>query len=222
MHESTILQGPPSKLLKSDVFGSTRVIGSGPAAVVRRDTRDGRPGLRWLARRLLVAEAEALAALDGLHGVPALLGHDRQTLDRSFLPGAPMQDARPGDAAYFKALSRLLRALHRRGVVHNDLAKEPNLLVTEDGGPAIIDFQLAWAVRRRGRLFRTLAREDLRHLLKHKRTYCAAALTARERRILESPSWLSRAWMRTVKPVYRFVTRRLMGWQDREGAGDRV
>jgi hypothetical protein len=27
--------------------------------------------------------------------------------------------------------------------------------------------------------------------------------------------------MKTVKPVYLFVTRRLFGWADREGAGDR-
>jgi hypothetical protein len=27
--------------------------------------------------------------------------------------------------------------------------------------------------------------------------------------------------MSTGKPVYRFVTRRLLGWADREGAGDR-
>jgi hypothetical protein len=27
--------------------------------------------------------------------------------------------------------------------------------------------------------------------------------------------------MNTVKPVYLFVTRRLLGWADREGAADR-
>jgi hypothetical protein len=63
--------------------------------------------------------------------------------------------------------------------------------------------------------------EDLRHLLKHKRTYCASHLTAREREILASPALISRLWMLTGKPVYLFVTRRLLGWADREGAGDR-
>jgi hypothetical protein len=66
-----------------------------------------------------------------------------------------------------------------------------------------------------------LGREDIRHALKHKRYYCADQLTAREKRILDNPSLLSRAWMRTGKPVYLFITRRIFGWSDREGAGDR-
>ena len=46
-------------------------------------------------------------------------------------------------------------------------------------------------------------------------------LTVREREILANPSPLSRAWAGTVKPVYLFVTRRILGWADREGAKDR-
>ena len=84
-----------------------------------------------------------------------------------------------------------------------------------------MDFQLAWFNPRRGRLFRVLAHEDLRHLLKHKRTYCADRLTRREKQILANPSVPSRIWMRTGKPVYLFVTRKLLGWADREGAADR-
>ena len=66
-----------------------------------------------------------------------------------------------------------------------------------------------------------LAHDDLRHLLKHKRTYLPHRLTAREKRILAQPSLLSRIWRSTGKRVYRFVTRRVLGWSDREGAGDR-
>ncbi|MDZ7644175.1 MAG: hypothetical protein U5K76_08205 [Woeseiaceae bacterium] len=125
----------------------------------------------------------------------------------------------PGD--FFGAARRLLCRLHRAGIVHNDLAKEPDLLVTPAGCPAFIDFQLALHAPRRGRVFRLLAREDLRHLLKHKRTYCADRLTAREKAILASPSVPSRLRMASGKRVYMFVTRRLLGWADREGAADR-
>lgn len=132
-----------------------------------------------------------------------------------------MQVARPQNADYFRAAQRLLSAVHRRGIAHNDLAKEPNWLVTPTGSPALVDFQLALVAPRRGWLFRILAREDIRHLLKHKWIYCPALLTARERGILAKPAALFRFWMATGKPVYNFVTRRLFGWADREGAGDR-
>lgn len=210
-----------SRLLKKDLFGEIRQSRIGDDRYILRDTSSASVWVRWLARRLLRREATVLLALDGIDGTPQLVTVEADRLTRSFLAGMPMQRARPGNPAYFKAASRLLRQLHRHSVVHNDLAKEPNLLVREDGSPAFIDFQLAWHARRRGRLFRLLAYEDLRHLLKHKRSYCPQHLTQRERNILANPSHASRAYMRTVKPVYMFITRRLFGWEDREGAADR-
>jgi hypothetical protein len=47
-------------------------------------------------------------------------------------------------------------------------------------------------------------------------------LTGREKRILVKPSLPSRIWMATGKQVYLFVTRRVLRWRDREGAGDRT
>jgi len=210
-----------SELLKKDLFGEVRreFVAAEPRIV--RDATTARGWLRWLARLLLRREARALAALDGFDGVPHFIATDGLRLERSFIDGLPLHRARPDRPAYFSRAARLLRGLHARDVVHNDLAKEPNLLVTPGGEPAIIDFQLAWHSPRRGRLFRLLAYDDLRHLLKHKRTYCPAALTNRERAILARPSLPSRIWSRTVKPPYLFVTRVLLGWEDREGASER-
>jgi len=197
------------------------MVSCGANLLVRRDARPASFAVRWVARRLLAREAKALAVLDGLDGIPDLISADRGTLDRCHIEGQPMQEGKPSDPAYFRAAARLLREIHRMGVVHNDLAKEPNFLLTEDGQPALVDFQLAWFTAKRGRLFRILAREDKRHLLKHKRTYCPNHLTRRERHILSNPSMLSKIWMASGKPVYLFITRRLLGWSDREGAGDR-
>ena len=177
--------------------------------------------IRWIARRLLAREARALAVLEELEGIPVLIRSDKSTLDRSYVDGVPMPEGRPGYIAYFHAAARVVRRMHRLSVVHNDLAKEPNFLLTSDGQPAIIDFQLSWFARRRGPLFRILAREDIRHLLKHKRTYCPDRLTSREKTILDNPSMLSKLWMMTGKPIYLLITRKILGWQDREGAGDR-
>jgi RIO-like serine/threonine protein kinase len=210
-----------SELLKKDLFGEVRreFVAAEPRVV--RDATAARRWLRWLARRLLRREARALAALDGIDGVPRLIATDGLRLERSYIEGKPLHRASPDGPAYFTLAAKLLRRLHALDVVHNDLAKEPNLLVTPGGEPAVIDFQLAWHSPRRGRLFRLLAHDDLRHLLKHKRTYCPAALTNRERAILARASLPSRIWMRTVKPPYRFVTRKLLGWSDREGASER-
>lgn len=208
-------------LLKADLFGTVTLQQETDGGVVLRETRHARRGLRWLARMLAHREAVALARLGNTPQTPALLGFDGDILRRRWIPGQPMQCARPADPAYFREALTLLRLLHRAGVTHNDLAKETNWLVTPAGMPALVDFQLAVAHRRRTRLFRLLAREDLRHLLKHKRTYCPERLTLRQQRILARPALHSRLWMATGKRAYRFLTRRLLGWSDREGAGDR-
>jgi len=210
-----------STILKKDLFGEIRLSRRDHEQVVIRDCAAAANGLRWLARRLLRREASALAALSDIDGFAQIIRLGRDELVRSYLDGEPMQRAQPSDPAYFKAAAKLLRAMHRAGVVHNDLAKEPNLLVRRDGTPAIIDFQLAWHSEGRNKLFRIAAREDLRHLLKHKRSYCPNELSTRERSILDHPSMPATIWQKTVKPVYHFVTRRVLGWSDREGAADR-
>lgn len=206
-------------LLKADAFGRIERCRAGARRWIRRDTRAAHRGLRWFARRAAAREARMIAALDGIDGLPQLIAWDGHVLDRSYLDGEPMQRARPGDPAYFRAAHRLLKRMRARGVVHNDLAKEPNWLVRADGTPAVVDFQIAWRFARRGGLFRLLAREDLRHLLKHKRTYCAHALTPSERRVLARRSWIARAWKATGKRAYKFVARRLFGYWDNEGEG---
>ena len=216
--ELTILH---KDLLKKELFGEVWAVEFDKSAAILRDSGKARWWLRWLARWLMRREATALAALTGINGVPQLLASDRDSLVRSFIPGQPLFTGKPTDGRYFREAAGLLRCLHRAGVVHNDLAKEPNILLCDDGSPAFIDFQLAACSRRRGRLFRVAAREDIRHLLKHKRTYVPDRLTARERQILATPSGPSRIWMSTFKPVYLFVTRRIFGWADREGAADR-
>ena len=210
-----------SELLKKDLFGEIRLLRGPAGRQVLRDTSTASLAIRWLARALLRREARVLAALDGIAGVPRLVESGRDQLVREYLEGKPMHRARPGQPDYFRQSARLLRRLHRSGVVHNDLAKEPNLLVRDDGSPAFVDYQLAMVSRQRGRLFRVLAWDDIRHLLKHKRTYCPQHLTQRELGILASPSLPSRIFGSTIKPAYVFITRRLLGWADREGAGDR-
>jgi RIO-like serine/threonine protein kinase len=207
--------------LKTDVFGTISRIGD----TVVRDARAARPWARWLALHLMRREHRALTRLalkQGIEGIPRVLDFAPGILTRSWIEGAPMQIAKPRDAAYFHAASKLVRRLHAANVIHNDLAKETNWLVTPDGRPALVDFQLAMTLAHRGPIARALGHDDIRHLLKHKRTYLPERLTAREQRILAKPSLPSQLWMASGKRVYLFITRRVFRWRDREGAGDRT
>ena len=209
--------------MKADTFGRILLMQGADGPFVRRDLLAGPGWLRWLARALARREARALEALEGMPAMPRLLGFDGTYLDRSFMPGAAMFQQPPhGDLAYFRAARRLLQQLHRRGIVHNDLAKEANWLVQVDGSPGLIDFQLAMVGKPRSRWMRLLAREDLRHLLKHKRTYCPQAITPVERRLLKRRSWVRQLWFASGKPVYRFITRKILHWRDNEGRGPRL
>ena len=206
-------------LLKADELGRIEMTERDGVRVIRRDIVAARWWARAFARCAAAREARALARLDGIEGVPALVGWNGRELLRSYIAGAPMQQAQPCDRAYYRDALRLLALLHRRGIVHNDLAKEPNWLVREDGRPALVDFQIAWTRGRRGALFRLLAREDVRHLLKHKRTYCPEALTARQRAILDTPAPHARLWRATGKRLYKLIARRIFGYWDNEGQG---
>jgi len=177
---------------------------------------------RPLARRLLARERDALSRAGELGVAPPLLYAGREALVRGWIDGVALHIARPhGEREYFRSAKVALRKLHRAGICHNDLAKEQNWLRGADGRAYLTDFQLAARFARRGRLYRLAAYEDLRHLLKHKRRYAPAALTASERRVLARKSWPTRIWMATGKRLYYLITRGLR-FADREGGGPRL
>lgn len=208
-----------TELLKSDALGRIEIVIDGDRRWIRRDTSAARFGMRWFARGAAAREARALQALAGVNGVPQLLGWADGVLDRTYMGGAPMQQARPNDPGYYRRAHELLKRIRRSGVVNNDLAKEPNWLQRDGGDPGVVDFQLAWVSLRRGPLFRLLAREDLRHLLKHKRTYCPQAMTPVELRVVRRRSWISRIWLATGKKLYKLIARKMFGYWDNEGQG---
>jgi hypothetical protein len=176
-----------------------------------------------LARHLFLRERRALTLAAGLKVGPELLWAGQHVLVRGFIDGVALHLAKPhGDAAYFRSAKQTLRRLHRAGICHNDLAKEQNWLRGADGGAYLTDFQLAACFSARGQLFRIAAYEDLRHLLKHKRSYVPEALTPKEHKILARKSLVARVWLVTGKRVYRAITRGLFNFTDREGGGRRL
>ena len=208
-------------VLKRSSLGDIVRIGTGSEARIVRELGAARPGCRWLARYLARREARMLERLRHLDRVPRLIAIEPHRLIRSSLEGEAMHIAAPPTRAWFRQALGLVRRMHQAGLTHNDLAKEANWLCLTDGSPGLVDFQLATALPRRGRLFRLLAREDLRHLLKHKARYQPAAMTRRQRELVAEPSVPARLFRLLFKPVYRFVTRRLLGWPERTDARER-
>src|SRR3954449_3695323 len=214
-------------LLKRDVFstverGRFRSDAGEVDAVLRR--LDQVPWWSYIpARHLFARERRALELARGLHIGPELLWAGKQALVRGFIDGVALHLAKPfGNVAYFRSAKLALRKLHRAGICHNDLAKEQNWLRGSDGRAYLTDFQLAACFTTRGRLFRIAAYEDLRHLLKHKRSYAPDALTPRERKILARKSLVASIWLATGKKVYRAITRGVFNFTDREGGGRRL
>src|SRR5215211_5933843 len=176
-----------------------------------------------LAWHLFARERRALALARDLNVGPKLLWAGRQALVRGFIDGVALHLAKPrGDTAYFRSARQALHRLHRARICHNDLAKEQNWLRGSDGRAYVTDFQLAACFNSRGRLFRIAAYEDLRHLLKHKRSYAPDALTPMERKILARKSVVASVWLMTGKKVYQAITRGLFNFTDREGGGRRL
>ena len=176
-----------------------------------------------VAHHLFGRERKALAIAGKLGVAPPLLFAGRRVLVRGWIDGVALQIAKPyGDRAYFRSARTALRKLHRAGICHNDLSKQQNWLRGSDGLAYLTDFQLASCFQRRGRLFRMLAYEDLRHLLKHKHRYVQEAFTATDWRLRGRKTGLTRSWMATGKRVYNWVVHGVFRIADLEGGGARL
>jgi hypothetical protein len=214
-------------LLKRDVFsvverGKFRSETGETDGVLRR--LDEVPWWSYgLALHLFGRERRALDRARDLDVGPKLLWAGRRALVRGFIDGVAMHLAKPhGNVAYFRSARATLHRLHRARICHNDLAKEQNWLVGRDGRAYVTDFQLAACFSRRTWLFRVLAYEDLRHMLKLKRSYAPEALTPKEHKILARKSLFASIWLKTGKQVYQAITRGLFNYRDREGGGKRL
>jgi hypothetical protein len=212
-------------VFKRDVFSETHAgyfVGDPDTRIIRRVVSAAPWWSKPLAWILARREIRGLKTVRGIEGVPQLLAVDKDGLYRSWTEGTPLHLARPSDPKWYRTAHRILRDMRRLGVTHNDLAKPQNWLMTPEGEAAVIDFQLASVHRRRGALYRLMAYEDFRHLIKQKRAFAKDLMTPTEKRILARRSLPSRIWLATGKKVYNFVTRGIFSWSDGEGTGDRI
>ncbi len=228
------------RVLKRDAFGRVELlVGGGGARLTRRVASGGRwPLSGVIARNLARREQRALARLEGSGCAPGGVSDEAAALVagpdgraprrgevflREWIDGVSLPLAKELPADFFDLLDDLVGELHARGVCHNDLHKEPNILVGSDGRPALVDFQLASVHEGENRSFRVRCAEDDRHVHKHRSRYTRegrgpAEVGERGRGLGRRRRPLSFIWRRLGKPVYLLITRVLL--RTRDGAED--
>jgi RIO-like serine/threonine protein kinase len=210
------------KTLKKDIFGSIFLSEIDGQTVVCRNYSDAGLWIRWLAHFLARREAHILKILQPLacHDmrVPKLIYFGNGVCVRSYIEGNSLYHVKTPGVKFYNDAMDILQKIHALGVVHNDLEKAANWIVTKDNGAAIIDFQLAFFSAKRGRLFQIARQEDVRHLIKNKNFFCSEPLSQQEMAILQKRSKISHYWRKYYKPVYNFATRKVLKYSDRDNS----
>ena len=113
---------------------------------------------RFLIRR----EYHALSRLRGIKGVPAdpfLM--DAYALGYRYIPGRTLREtpSRKINGRFFFHLENLVKQMHALNMVHLDIRNRRNVLITEDGLPALLDFQSSLNLERTPRHLHNLLKD---------------------------------------------------------------
>jgi tRNA A-37 threonylcarbamoyl transferase component Bud32 len=168
---------------------------------------------RLLGAFLVWREGVAYQRAAGVAGVPALIG----TVGRCGLITEYVESAEATSAdnsfftpEFFATLEHSITELHRKGVVHGDLKKLENVLVTPDGHPALIDFTAAFVTGSSplsAAVFPWIVDDDMRAITKLKLRCAPHLATEEECRFLQERSAIEKAF-RWFRRYVRYVVKR--------------
>ncbi|MBU0638006.1 MAG: hypothetical protein KKB50_04015 [Planctomycetes bacterium] len=167
--------------------------------------------MTWLGALLARREARNYAQLQGVPGIPRLIGRVHETgLLHAFVPGHPLGRREAVSDSFFDELVGLLQEVHNRHIAYVDLNKRQNILMGDDGKPYLVDFQISlWFPPAGWRRFpplrwllRRFQQADRYHCLKHKRRLRPDLLSATELAHVEKLS----IWIRLHRWLARPLT----------------
>jgi predicted Ser/Thr protein kinase len=186
--------------------------------------------MHWAGRMLAARERHSLARLQGVPGIPRLIGMWSTTgLVREFIEGHTLADVARVDDEFHGRLRLLIDTIHQREMAYVDLEKPGNVLVGEDGKPYLFDFQIAWYWPGKwgGRLWpmrallRKLQSGDRYHLIKLQRRSRPDQLTPEALRASYHKPWYVRLHSILTRPLTRLRRRILRRIDPQRGSGER-
>jgi len=207
------------RVFKHDFFAATclyrPVSSSGQRIVVKFARSQAFCGLPmdWLGRWLGGREERIYRVLTGLEGLPRWLGRvGRNAHAIAYVGGRPLDHVDEPPEGFFDRLAALMRTIHDRGVAYCDANKRSNILVSRDGRPCLVDFQISlcrrdgwpWPFRKIIRwAVEYAAARDIYHVYKHKRRMCPQRVRPEEEALSRRRTGLHRVHRSLTKPWRR-------------------
>ncbi len=158
--------------------------------------------VRWFGRWQIRREASIYRRLSGIPGVPRCYGRiGKNAMALEFVKGERISHWRRRELppALFARLWKLIEEIHARGVVHIDLRKRDNILLSETGEVFIIDFNASFRFGPRGAaarwLFPALRKIDHFGFLKWKAALAPGQLSEAEKSSFQRMTFLRRFWI---------------------------
>lgn len=169
----------------------------------------------WIGRFLRNREIGVLKQLQDLEQTPQIIKpFGRNGLVYRYIEGCSLDEKPQLPDEFFTLLEELLTTIHQRHICYMDLNKRGNILIGSDGRPYIIDFQISLFLPAKwcNSLRALFQREDLYHLLKHKRKLRPDLMTSDEKISAKQPSMVIRIHRAVAGPfqkIRRFILRML-------------
>jgi hypothetical protein len=143
-----------AEIFKHDSWAATALYQAGQQKIVckfnRRRNLFGFP-MRWLGYWLARRESAHYQRLQGIPGIAKLCGaiyvngsRASNAVAHEFIAGNPLRENVPVNEEFDSQLRELIAEVHRRKIAYVDLHKRENIIVTADGRPHLIDFQVSW------------------------------------------------------------------------------
>lgn len=223
------------RLFKNDFFAATAMYeADAPCARVIVKFQRQAPflgiSMSWVGRFLARREAAALDRLQGIQGVPRIIERVSPTvIAREYVEGHAMRRGERVPDDFHAQLRTSIAEIHRQGMAYVDLEKCENVLVSDDGRPHLIDFQIAWnwPASWGGELWpmrairRWLQKGDLYHLIKLQRRTRPDQLGADQLESSYRKPWFVR-WHRTLTYPFTYIRRAILNRVDpRRGQSER-